>query len=139
SPAEHAKLAPGERVDLHVFFKVNERTTTSYKFLLAIWPVAPGAYKPADSAPSTMVRTSLRATADGFFASERWREHEYVRERFSVSIPSDWHQGGLAVGLVASDSRGTKALATGATPANDPNLIVLGVLPLAGSSGSGQP
>jgi hypothetical protein len=78
-----------------------------------------------------MVRSPMRATADGFFATDRWREHELIRERFSLTIPGDW-KGGIAVGLVATDGT-TKASATGAAPANDPELIVLGMLPLAGS------
>jgi hypothetical protein len=38
------------------------------------------------------------------------------------------------VGLVASDPDGGKATATGAAPANDANLIVLGVLPLGSTA-----
>ncbi|HEY5947165.1 MAG TPA: hypothetical protein VIV40_16795, partial [Kofleriaceae bacterium] len=55
---------------------------------------------------------------------------EYIRDKFSVTIPADWLGNGLAVGLVASDPGGEKAVATGAAPANDANLIVLGALPL---------
>jgi hypothetical protein len=131
--AANAKLAPGAHVDLHVYFKVHERTTTAYRFLLAVWPVDPATWKPTDAAPATMVRSNLRVTAEGFFASDRWRENETVRERFNVTIPAEW-KGGIAVGLVAGDANGDKAIATGAAPANDPNLIVLGMLPL-GSSG----
>ena len=127
--ADGSKLAAGARVDLHVYFKVHDRTAQSYRFLLAVWPVDPAHFSPTDPAPATIVRSTLRATADGFFASDRWRENEYVRERFSVQIPADWH-GAIAVGLVASDAAGDKATATGAAPANDPNLIVLGMLPL---------
>jgi choline-sulfatase len=126
------KLAPGAKVDLHVYFRVNERTSEQYRFLLAMWPVDPATWKSTDAAPATMVRSQLRATAEGFFTSERWREHEYIRERFSMTIPADF-KGGIAVGLVAVDGTGKKAQATGDSPANDPELIVLGVLPLAGS------
>ena len=134
-PADTAKLAPGARIDLHVYFKVHERTQLGYRFLLAVWPVD-ATWKPTDPAPPTMVRSGLRATAEGFFASDRWRENEYVRERFTVTIPPEW-TGGIAVGLVASDGNGEKALATGPSPANDPNLIVLGVLPLGSSAPTG--
>ncbi len=128
--ADGQKLAPGGHVDLHVYFKVHDRTAVAYRFLLAVWPVDPAHFSPTDPAPTaSIVRSALRATADGFFTSDRWRENEYVRERFNVTIPSDWH-GAIAVGLVASDPAGDKATATGPAPANDPNLIVLGTLPL---------
>jgi hypothetical protein len=90
----------------------------------------------------------MRASGEGFFASDRWRAGEYIRDKFTVSIPSAWTGNGLAVGLVASDPKSEKALATGDAPANDPNLIVLGVLPFQaptpsppppGSTGSAKP
>ena len=126
------KLAPGAKVDVQVYFRVNERTGEAYRFLVAMWPVDPATWKPTDPAPATMQRSQLRATADGFFTSERWREHEYIRERFPMTIPAD-AKGAMAIGLVAVDGTGKKAQATGDAPANDPELIVLGVLPLAGS------
>ena len=46
---------------------------------------------------------------------------------------------GLALGLVATDTAGAKAKATGAAPANDPATIVLGVLPFRGSSAPPEP
>ncbi|HEX5064228.1 MAG TPA: sulfatase-like hydrolase/transferase, partial [Kofleriaceae bacterium] len=126
--------AIGSRVDLDVYFKVKERTPIAYRFLLAVWPVTTPAWKPTDPAPTTMQRSPMRPTGDGFFPSDRWRTGEYIRDKFTVTIPSDWLGNGLAVGLVASEPAGAKSLATGAAPANDPNLIVLGVLPLATSA-----
>jgi hypothetical protein len=81
-----------------------------------------------------MARSELRSTGNGLFASDRWRAGEYIRDKFSLTLPSDWHGNGLAVGLVAKDPAGDKAEATGASPSNDPSLIVLGVLPLGGSA-----
>jgi len=130
--------APSTRVDIHVFFRVKARTANAYRFLLAVWPVTTPAWKPTDAAPTTMMRSPLRPTGDGFFPSDRWRAGEYIREKFSVTIPADWLGNGLAVGLVASEAGGEKAVATGAAPANDPNLMVLGVLPL-GSTAPNQP
>ena len=131
------KLVPGAHADIHVYFRVAERTQIAYRFMLAIWPVD-ASYKPTDVAPATMQRSNLRATADGFFTTDRWRDKEYVRERFDMAIPPDW-KGNIAVGLVANDGKGNKASATGDAPSNDPELIMLGVLPLAGSSGSASP
>ncbi|NVB77552.1 MAG: sulfatase-like hydrolase/transferase, partial [Kofleriaceae bacterium] len=125
---------PGARVEVDVFFHVGERTHIPYKFLLAVWPVDTATYKPTDEAPATMARSDFRSTGDGLFASDRWRAGEYIRDKFTFTLPPDWHGNGLAIGLVAKDPAGDKAVATGASPSNDPSLIVLGVLPLGGSA-----
>jgi choline-sulfatase len=135
---------PGSRVDIHVYFRVKQRTPIAYRFLLAAWPVTTPGWNPTDVAPTTMMRSVMRPTGDGFFPSDRWRAGEYIREKFTMTIPSDWLGNGLAVGLVASESGGEKADATGAAPANDPNLIVLGVFPMGadgpqGSAATGRP
>jgi choline-sulfatase len=130
---------PNTRVELEVYFKVKQRTQIAYRFLLAVWPVTTPAWKPTDAAPTTMQRSTMRPTGDGFFPSDRWRTGEYIRDKFTVTIPADWLGNGLAVGLVASEPSGTKAVATGAAPANDANLIVLGVLPLGTAGGSTAP
>jgi arylsulfatase A-like enzyme len=140
--------APNARVDIDVFFKVQARTQVPYKFLLAVWPVDTTTWKPTDATPPDLAKSGMRASGEGFFASDRWRAGEYIRDKFTVSIPSAWTGNGLAVGLVASDPKSEKALATGDAPANDPNLIVLGVLPFQaptpsppppGSTGSAKP
>ncbi|HEY5950518.1 MAG TPA: sulfatase-like hydrolase/transferase, partial [Kofleriaceae bacterium] len=122
--------APNARVDIDVYFHVKARTQVAYRFLLAVWPVTTPAWKPTDPAPPNLQRSPMRPTGDGFFPSDRWRAGEYIRDKFSVTIPADWLGNGLAVGLVASDPGGEKAVATGGAPANDANLIVLGALPL---------
>ena len=122
--------SPGAHIEVSVYFKVTARTQNAYKFLVAVWPVNTATWKPTDPAPSNMVRTPFRATGDGFFATDRWRDGEYIRDRFGVTLPAEWTGTGLAVGLVASDASGEKATATGAAPANDASLIVLGVLPI---------
>jgi choline-sulfatase len=120
--------APGVRIDVHVYFAVKARTSIAYRFLLAAWPVDAPVWKPTDPTPVTLSRSPLRPTADGFFPSDRWRAGEYIREKFTLTLPSDWEGSGIALGLVASDPGGGKAEATGAAPANDSNLLVLGVL-----------
>ncbi|HTL37095.1 MAG TPA: sulfatase-like hydrolase/transferase [Kofleriaceae bacterium] len=124
-----ARPAPSASVAIDVFFKVQSRTQIGYKFLLAVWPVDTAVWKPTNATPSDLAKSAMRASGDGFFASDRWRTGEFIRDKFEVTIPSSWTGNGLAVGLVASDPHGEKAIATGDAPANDPNLIVLGVLP----------
>jgi hypothetical protein len=122
------KPTPGAQVNVEVFFKVNERTPLAYKFLLAAWPVDTATWKPTDDATS-LTKSSMRLTGEGFFGTERWRKGEYVRDKFTLTIPPDWIGNAVAFGLVAMDEANVKAPATGAAPANDPNLLVLGVVP----------
>lgn len=123
------KPTPGGQVNVDVFFKVNTRTQVSYKFLLAAWPVDTATWKPTDATSGALAKSAMRETGEGFFGTERWRKGEYVRDKFTLTIPPDWTGNGVAFGLVAMDQGGIKAVATGAAPANDPNLLVLGVVP----------
>lgn len=127
--ATEAPPAPGTRADFHVYFSVAERTDRSYRFQLVVWPIDPATWKPADPVPAGAVRSPLRVTAHGMFPPDRWQKGEYVRERFTIAIPSTW-SGGMALGLVATDPNGRAAQSAGTRPANDPNLLVLGSLPL---------
>jgi arylsulfatase A-like enzyme len=132
-----AALAPRAHVDIEVFFHVKQRTSAAYKFLLGAWPVDSRTWKPTDAAPAAMARSMMRATGDGMFASDRWRTGEYIRDHFTMTLPMDWQGDALAVGLVAIDAKGVKVEATGAAPANDRNLLILGTLP--GSSSRPAP
>ena len=123
------KPTPGGQVNVDVFFKVSSRTQLAYKFLLAAWPVDSATWKPTDATTANLTKSGMRQTGDGFFGTERWRNGEYVKDRFSMTIPPDWTGNAVAFGLVAMDQAGVKAIATGAAPANDPNLLVLGVVP----------
>ncbi|MDB4957654.1 MAG: sulfatase [Myxococcales bacterium] len=122
----------GGKIDVHVYFAVHDRSQIAYKFLLAAWPVDKASWKPTDPAPSTLFKTSLRPTADGFFPSDRWHANEYIRERFTFNVPFEWHGDAIAIGLVAMDNSGAKAQAAGAAPGNDPSLAILGLLPTDG-------
>jgi hypothetical protein len=135
--ADGAHLAPGVKADVHVYFRVDERTGEAYRFGLVVWPIDPATWHPGDPVPANALRTPPRVTANGFFPTDRWRQHENERERFDVVLPNDWHATAVAVGLVAVGASG-KAPATGDHPANDPDLLVLGTLPV-GSSGSAAP
>jgi arylsulfatase A-like enzyme len=128
------QLVRGAKVDVHVYFHVDQPTTTAYRFLLSAWPVDSKA-PPADPAPASIYRTAMRATADGAFATDHWKAGDYIRERFTLVIPADWQGDGVALGLVTAASTGGKVKATGPALASDPFTAVLGILPL----GSGPP
>jgi len=124
-----AAIAPGARIDIDVFFHVKQRTDVAYRFLLGAWPVDTKVWKPADAAPSGMSRSPMRATGDGLFATDRWRTGEYIRDHFTLTLPAEWQGNAIAVGLVAMTAKGVKVEATGAAPANDANVLILGTLP----------
>lgn len=126
-----------DKNDFHVYFRTAAPTDQSYKFQLVVWPVTPPSpAPPAGSAasipapvgvPSTAIRSNLRFTADGAFPTEHWRAGDRVRERFSLTLPADWH-GDVVVGLIAQDSHGAKAHWTGETVPGDPTIAILGHL-----------
>jgi hypothetical protein len=124
------QLAPGAKLDVHVYFHVREPTTTAYRFQLAAWPVdrrAPA----ADPDPARIQRTVMRPTAGGSFATDRWKAGDYIRERFTLQIPRDWQGDGVAIGLVTSSGAAKNLAPTGPALASDPDTAVLGVLPMA--------
>ena len=81
-----------------------------------------------------------RATADGAFATDRWKAGDYFRERFTLVVPVGWRGRGdaIAIGLAASDATGGRWKPTGAALAAEPFAAVLGALPV-GSSADRRP
>ena len=124
-----APLTPGGKLDVLVYFRVVEPPPVSYRFQIVAWPSAAGAPPDAPIPPGAL-RSASRVTADGAYPSERWRRGEHVRERFSITLPADFRAEALAVALLAQDvATGDRARAPGASPANDPNALLLGALP----------
>lgn len=142
--ADGRAVTPGARLDVHVYFHVEQPTPTAYRFQLAAWPIDP-ANPTAAPAPGRILRTSLRATAGGAFSTERWKAGDHVRERFPLTIPPDWPPDwprdgtfALGLGLVAEDAAGKIRVPTGDKLASDPTIAVLGTIP-AGVPGSSPP
>jgi hypothetical protein len=127
------RVVAGTRVDFHVYFHVLKRTEVPIKFLLSVWPVE-SSTPPNAPAPPTIVRSDMRPTAGGLFAADKWRDGEYVRERFSLEIPADWKGDAVRLGLVSGDGNGQKYPATGAFPSNDLFTANIGNLPLVPKS-----
>ena len=126
------QLVPGTKVDVHVYFHVRTPTATAYRFLLSAWPVDSKA--PGDPSSAQIYRTAMRPTADGAFATDRWKTGDYVRERFTVVVPADWKGDGVAIGLSTATLNGGKVKLTGASLSADAFTAVLGVLPLGSSA-----
>ncbi len=123
--------APNLRTQFHVFFHVHQQVTTSYKFQLVGWPVEPGTPLTAP-VPITALRSSFHVSGDGAYPTIRWRENEYIRERFTLQLPPEWKAPAIGIGLVVAKvgSTRTRVKPTGATPSNDVFLYSLGQLPV---------
>lgn len=130
--ADPQPLQAGKPATVDVYLHVKQPTQTAYRFSLVAWPVSHGA-APTAALPAEVVRTPARPTADGAFPSDQWEAGDYIRERFTFDLPGTWTDA-VAIGLVASDVAGAKVTATGASPAGEPTIAVLGVLPLAPTS-----
>ena len=122
----HAK--PGEKAEIQVYFRALRTTPTNYRFQIVAYPATPDATAPI---PPSSPRSGLRGTADGSFSTDRWKAGELVRDRFELTLPADWKAEQVRIGLVAVASvTGEKSAPTGAAPANDATVAVLGVLPV---------
>jgi choline-sulfatase len=105
-------VRPGTTFDVYVYFHVDAPTRASFRFQIAAWP---GPLVP--DPPANATRSSSHATADGAYPSERWRAGEYIRERFTISLPAKFEGDGVALGLYAY--------------ANEQKLTIpLGILPI---------
>ncbi|HLL23123.1 MAG TPA: sulfatase, partial [Kofleriaceae bacterium] len=124
-PAEGKPIAAGAKTDVHVYFRVDEPVSTSYRFQLVAWP----AESPTDVIPDgRSVRTGTQITANGAYPTERWRKGDHIRERFTLTIPADWTGPNIAFGLVITDANGTPVTPAGATPPGAPTVHPLGTL-----------
>ncbi|MGE0545423.1 MAG: sulfatase-like hydrolase/transferase [Kofleriaceae bacterium] len=120
-PAARKPLAPGAKTDIHVYFRVHRPPKLGCRFQLAIWQ---------PSAPNTVIRSAMRATADGAYSTERWKEGDQIRERFAVTIPSAW-RGPITVGMLTSQWQSSEKIRpTGAAAPADPFVAMLGTLML---------
>jgi hypothetical protein len=135
-PATGKTYEPGAKTDIHVYFRAKTATPSVLRFQLVAWPAG----TPGDPVPANAIRSAHRLTADGNFATDRWKPGDRVRERFAITIPADWKGERMVVGLLTTDAQGTeKALPTGPTASNDPNVAILGTLPVTVPPGSSAP
>jgi len=121
-------LVPGGAVDLHVYFRAAETVPAAYRFQIVVWPLS--ADTPSGGAvPPSAVRSQSRLTANGAYSTNHWRKGEYIRERFSISIPGDWRAMAIAIAFVVIDVQtGQKVRPSGQFPSNEPDYFLLGAL-----------
>ena len=112
---------PGKPAEVHVYFRVDQPTTTVYRFGIVAWP------KGIEPTAST-ARSAPRPTADGAFATDQWKAGDHIRERFTITMPAEW-TGDITIGLVTLDPANGKRPPTGDKPASEPTIAILGTLP----------
>ncbi len=126
-PDSAVPVKPGDKLYLHVYFKINDTPSAAFKLMMEGWPVT-GALDPAAAVPGQATTSPLRLTLDGVFASDHWKKGDYIRERFGIILPTAWHGDAIALGVLLSGDR-AKLTPTGPTPTNEPSLSVLGTVP----------
>ncbi|MGE3765742.1 MAG: sulfatase-like hydrolase/transferase [Kofleriaceae bacterium] len=124
---ENATYRPGEKIEVFVYFKAIRAPSVTYRFQVVAYPATGD---PTDRVPNNALRSQLRATADGAYATQRWKPGELIRDRFDLTIPADWKADQMRIGLLAVAGGTDRARPTGVTPTGEPSLAVLGVLPV---------
>ena len=123
---------PGEKMHVLVYFAVKKRPSGPHKLQLSAWLTDRATFDPGAAPGKRAARSSMRVTAEGYLPADRWRPGEFIRERFAVTVPGDWaHDPGDAVVLsLAIQAKDGKLPAAGRTPAGEPTLAVLGLMPI---------
>jgi arylsulfatase A-like enzyme len=129
------RVSPGRAVDVHVYLTAHQRTAIPFRMMLIAWPVDAATFKTTDPTGPDMVYSHAHVTADGMFATDRWRPNEFVRERFSIAVSSEWKTNAIAIGLIVEGPDDRRVVAEGAAAANDRTIAVLGLLPLGSGPG----
>jgi arylsulfatase A-like enzyme len=118
--ADQGHLAPGGKVDILVYFAVNKATTESLRFGFVLSPHPGG----------VAIRVPARATINGLFPSERWHAGEFIRERFTVTLPETWTVTQASAGLLVTRSDGSDSQLSGPMLAGEKSTLDLGALPI---------
>jgi arylsulfatase A-like enzyme len=117
--------ALGKKTDLHVYLRAVRPTPGPVKLQLVAFPLSPADQVGPNEIREPSVRSSLRPTADGAYASDRWKPGDYIRERFAVNL-GPWTTPAIGLAIVAHDGKATET-------------VFLGTLPVQGSAGSATP
>jgi hypothetical protein len=125
---ERDAYAAGDKIPLAVYFETVERPSGPFKLQVEAWLEG--------APPSTPEgKSQLRFTSKGLFPTSRWRDGEFLRDRFSISIPRSWKDGQrIKLGLRMADPTGKPVPFKGDARPDVPDLAVIGELRFQGSS-----
>lgn len=116
---------PGDRIPIAVYFHATHRPTTDYRFQVEGWLEGPD----GTVVSKRRAHSKLRFTHGGLFPTGRWRDNEYVRDRFAITIPRQWAGGDkLVIGLRLTSRDGKKAPPSASARPDQPDLGKLGQL-----------
>ncbi len=119
---EPAADASTESLEIAVYFAVTKRPSGRHRLQLECWP--------ADDESVAPSRSPLRFTADGVFATDRWRVGEFIRDSFRCPIPTAWPRAPVKVGLRMTRENGTPLAPRGATRNASSETLLLGTVSL---------
>ncbi len=112
--------APGGKATLAVYFHVVKTPSRRLRLGGSLLGMVGG------TAGRDGVRGAVRLTLDGLFATDRWRAGDYLREEWTLPVPSTWSASAVAVGLTVIDAANGPAGSIGASVPGDPAVIELG-------------
>jgi arylsulfatase A-like enzyme len=131
------RFVPGDKFPLSVYFKAAERPSTDYRLQIEVWPEKDGTPL---APPMREARSKLRYTREGIFPTSRWRDGEFIRDRFGFNLPRSWTEGDtVVVGLRMKSREGQLDSPKGELRPGQPDLAIIGRLPLDRLPGRVEP
>jgi hypothetical protein len=115
---------PNEKIAIAVYFHVVERPSDDFKLQVEAWLDVDDNGKPSKLKSG---RSRAHFTAKGIFPTSRWRDGEYIRDRFKITVPKKWRGSNtIKLGLRMMKDKRNKLTPTGPTRADVPDLAILG-------------
>ena len=116
----------GDKIEVSVYFRAARRPSADFQMQLVAFPPPGAASQPAARSPAKMA-------GGGLLPTSRWRDGEHLRERIKLRIPDGWPAGTIELGLRLSQPAGKSPPShTGPTHPKEPDVLLLGSVPLAG-------
>ncbi|HTM21171.1 MAG TPA: sulfatase-like hydrolase/transferase [Kofleriaceae bacterium] len=135
--ADRDRYAPGDKLNLALYLEAGQRPSGAFKLQIEAW--LEGAAAPGPG-PRPEAKSQLRITAKGMFPTSRWRDGEFVRDRFSISLPRTWKEGDrIRFGLRMAAPDGKPVPFKGTARKESPDLAVIGEVGYTPPAGGSSP
>ena len=116
-------FAAGEKIPIAVYFHVVERPGQDFRIQVEGWLDG----GEPEEAPKSPIRSKLRLTGGGLLPTSRWRDGEYIRDRFRLTIPRKWSGGDtITIGIRMASTKRDRLPPKGEIRAGVPDLAILG-------------